>query len=646
MKLKTTTIFHQLILNIAIPTLFALMVFAFINFQHTRSSLISRSEERNRLISEQVTNFLEFQDIAFELIDQELTRRMEEYSDMLVNKYLLNTSGIESMDLLALALEIGMDLQNEDIYIVDRNGEVVNTTYAKDLGLNLFSFGEKHREHLLYVFGTGVFVPELFTVEATTLRPRKYSYQTTRDRKYIVELGLYSSKADDIIENIETVKGKLIDSEKGIVDVELFMMADSAFSLNSNARIVPNHDLILQQTFSRKDTAFYEKTGSKWLHYQYIFMPRSNTYLYDSSVIRIISDRTAEKRLFRTELTRFVLIVLITLVVVTVLIYRKTRVITTPIKKLVDSVDRITNGHFTERVEVAGNNEITRLSQRFNMMIAQLESYYNELEEMVRVRTTKIEEQKKHIMDSIYYARRIQNAILPSQEIIDRLLPSSFIFYLPKDIVSGDFYWIHESEGNVMVAAVDCTGHGVPGAFMSIVGFNQLNHAVNVEGALKASEILDKLNKGVIETLNEGSSSISVRDGMDIALCVFRPGGKVMCFAGANNPLVIIRDGKLIRTKGDRMPIGIFEGGRPQKFTNHEVDILPGDTIYIFSDGFSDQFGGPYNKKFLIRRFQELLLKIHTLPLAAQKEELHKQLLEWMGDNSQVDDILVIGIRI
>lgn len=646
MKLRPTTIFHQLILNVAIPTLIALLVFALINFQHTRSNLISRSEERNRLISEQVTNVLEFQDIAFELIDQELTRRMKDYSDLLVNKYLLNTSGIESMDLLALALEIGMDLPNEDIYIVNREGEVVNTTFAEDLGLNLFSFGDKHREHLLYVFDTGLFVPELFTMEARTLRPRKYSYQTTRDRKYIVELGLYSSKADDIIESIEDVKNKLIDREKGIVDVELFMMADKPFSLNSNARVVPEHDLILQRTFMRNDTAFYEKTRRSWLHYQYIYMPRSNTFLYDSSVIRIISDRTAEKRLFRTELTRFAIIVLVTLIVVTILIYRKTRVITTPIKRLVDSVDRITNGHLTERVEVAGNNEITKLSQRFNTMIAQLESYYNELEEMVRVRTNKIEEQKKHIMDSIFYARRIQNAILPSQSVIDRLLPSSFIFYLPKDIVSGDFYWAHESNGYAMIAAVDCTGHGVPGAFMSIVGFNQLNNAVNAEGAIKASDILNKLNAGVIEALSEGSSTSSIRDGMDIALCVFHPGGRHISFAGANNPVIIIRDGQLIRIRGDKLPIGVFDGSKPQEFTNHELDIFPGDTIYLFSDGFADQFGGKENKKFLIRRFQELLLRIHTLPLSTQKEELHKTLLEWMGDNSQVDDILVIGIKI
>ncbi len=675
MKTRATTIFNQLIFNVAIPTLFALMVFALINFQHTHSTLVSKNEERNRLISEQVTNVIEFQDIAFDLIDQELTRRLETLSDALVNRYLVNTSGIEHADLFTMASDLKMDLRNEDIYIVSRSGEVVNTTFAEDWGLNLFSFGDKHRKHLLHVFDTGVFVPELFTVEAKTLRPRKYSYQTTRDRNYIVELGVYSSKADEIIEIIEKMKLKMIDREKGIIDVELFMMADRPFSLNSNALLVPEHDTILYRTFVDKDTvSVYEKTGRSWLHYQYIYMPRLNTNLYEASVIRIISDRTTEKYLFRTELFRFAIILALTLALVTSLIYRKTRVITSPIKKLVDSVDRITNGHLTERAEVTGNNEITRLSEKFNMMISQLESYYYELEEKVKERTrkienqkeeilkqrdelatmncdlqkanTEIEEQKKHIMDSIYYARRIQTAILPSQGVLDKLLPKSFIFYLPKDIVSGDFYWVHESEGHRMVAAVDCTGHGVPGAFMSIVGFNELNHAVNVAGALKASEILNELNRGVIETLNEGVSSASIRDGMDIALCVFPPEGNNIYFAGANNPLIIIRNNEIIKVKGDRIPIGAFEGLNPQSFTNHEMEVFPGDVLYLFSDGFADQFGGKENKKFLTGRFQHLLLEIHHLPPDRQKEELHRRLVEWMGNNAQVDDILVIGIII
>jgi phosphoserine phosphatase RsbU/P len=362
------------------------------------------------------------------------------------------------------------------------------------------------------------------------------------------------------------------------------------------------------------------------------------------------------------------------MLIVSFLIYRKTRIITHPIIKLVENVDRITNGDLRERAEVTGNNEITRLSEKFNMMIAQLESYYYELEEKVKERTLKIEkqkeeisyqrdelaekntelndanieieEQKKNIMDSIYYARRIQTDILPSFKLLDERLKNYFIFYLPKDIVSGDFYWMTDVNGLVMIAVVDCTGHGVPGAFMSIVGFNQLNNAVNVQKARKASDILNELNRGIIKTLNESTSESSIKDGMDITLCVFDFKKRKVDFAGANNPLIMVRDNHPIKYKGDRFPIGAFVDDKLQLFTNNEIDLKEGDIIYMFTDGYADQFGGPENKKFFTKKFEELLFEIHNEPMQKQKEILKSTFYEWMGSNEQVDDILVVGIKI
>jgi serine phosphatase RsbU (regulator of sigma subunit) len=197
-----------------------------------------------------------------------------------------------------------------------------------------------------------------------------------------------------------------------------------------------------------------------------------------------------------------------------------------------------------------------------------------------------------------------------------------------------------------MLAAVDCTGHGVPGAFMSIVGVNQLNHAVTVGQARKSSHILDELNKGVISTLNENGRDNAIKDGMDLALCVFDFFNKKVEFSGANNPMILIRDGKAVKYKGDRFPIGVFEGKEPQLFKNNEIDIVDGDCLYLFSDGYADQFGGMDNKKFMSRRFEELLLEIHSMPMEVQKEMLASRLAGWRGINDQVDDILVIGIKI
>jgi serine phosphatase RsbU (regulator of sigma subunit) len=243
---------------------------------------------------------------------------------------------------------------------------------------------------------------------------------------------------------------------------------------------------------------------------------------------------------------------------------------------------------------------------------------------------------------------RIRRNILwtVSISMISEHLQNYFILYLPKDIVSGDFYWAHETDGLFMVAAVDCTGHGVPGAFMSIVGFNQLNHVITVKKVRTASIILDELNKGVITTLNENKSSGSIKDGMDMVLCILDLKAGKAEFAGANNPLYLIRNNKLIKYRGDRFPIGAFEGLERQLFRNNEIDLLPNDCLYLFSDGYADQFGGPENKKFMSKRFEELLLEINGKPMEVQKEALLARLNEWKGANEQVDDILVIGIRI
>lgn len=678
---RKTTIFRQLIFNIVIPTLLALLVFAILNFQHTRFLISKGNDDKNKIISNEVTKILKFQDIAFDLIDGEFNTRFKELSTKLVNDYFSNTDNLKDLDLRAIANKIGMDSINEDIYIISSDGVVINTTFKEDLNLNLFEFGENFKKLLLGVLKSGDFVTELFAVEHKTKRPKKFSYQSTKDRKYIVELGAYSKKADEIIQAIEDTKDDLINETEGIIDVELFLMADAPFSMNKDATEVESHKDTLLRSFRDRDTiSFIEKYGRSWYQYQYIYMERSNikerpnSNLYKGSVTRIISDRTAQKALFQVEATRFILIFLVTMVIVSFLIYRKTRVITLPIIKLVENVDRITNGNLRERAEVTGNNEITRLSEKFNMMIAQLESYYYELEEKVKERTLKIEkqkeeisnqrdalagkntqlneayleieEQKKHIMDSIYYARRIQTAILPSFKLLNAKLKNYFIFYLPKDIVSGDFYWMAETTGLVMIAAVDCTGHGVPGAFMSIVGFNQLNNAVNVQKAKKASDILNELNRGVIQTLNENTGESSIKDGMDMTLCVFDFKKRKVDFAGANNPIILVRDNEVIKYKGDRFPIGAFVDNQPQVFSNNEIALNEGDLIYMFSDGYADQFGGPENKKFFTKRFEELLFEIHTKPMEEQKEILKNTLYEWMGNNDQVDDILVIGIKI
>ena len=257
-----------------------------------------------------------------------------------------------------------------------------------------------------------------------------------------------------------------------------------------------------------------------------------------------------------------------------------------------------------------------------------------------------VEEQNKDIKDSIRYAKRIQEAILSPQERFAKLFPDSFILFKPKDIVSGDFYWFDQFGDKALFAAADCTGHGVPGAFMSILGFNLLNQAVNEYALNIPNVILNSVNRGLTKALHQKADGSIVQDGMDIALCSIDLKKNILEYAGAYNPAWVIRDKKLIEFTGDKFPIGEFLGGEEKKFTNHEMPLQSGDCVYVFSDGFADQFGGPKGKKFRYKQMLELLIAWNDKPMQEQGRLLDIANDEWRRGIEQVDDILIIGVKI
>ncbi|MFN6037250.1 MAG: PP2C family protein-serine/threonine phosphatase, partial [Bacteroidota bacterium] len=226
------------------------------------------------------------------------------------------------------------------------------------------------------------------------------------------------------------------------------------------------------------------------------------------------------------------------------------------------------------------------------------------------------------------------------------LLPNSFILYRPKDIVSGDFYWLDEKDGKVFFAAVDCTGHGVPGAFMSIVGYNLLKEIIVKPAVSTPSQVMQKMKTGVSKTLHHGQSEDNAKDGMDMTMCAIDFNNMYLNFSGAYNPMYLIREGQLTQYDGDSFPVGLMEGMEDKQFTDHRVELKKNDMVYIFSDGYADQFGGPKGKKFMISKFRNLLISASAMPIELQKDYLLKTIEEWRGDLEQVDDILVIGVRI
>ncbi|MDZ4665679.1 MAG: SpoIIE family protein phosphatase [Bacteroidota bacterium] len=281
------------------------------------------------------------------------------------------------------------------------------------------------------------------------------------------------------------------------------------------------------------------------------------------------------------------------------------------------------------------------------------------LEQKVKERTEEVVRQKeeienkngqleilyKQVTDSILYAKRIQEAILPPESIIKELVPNSFVLFKPKDIVSGDFYWFDKKEELVYFSTVDCTGHGVPGAFMSLVGHNILKDIVNNTKLKKPADMLNKMRELVVKTLHADSDGTKAKDGMDMTLCAINYKTLELQYAAAYNPLYIVRNGELMEHPANKFPIGAFVG-EYKDFDNRVIQLEKGDTIYLFSDGYADQFGGPKGKKFMVGNFRKLLLQVSNYAITDQKQVLNKALTDWQGTHEQVDDVLLIGVKI
>jgi serine phosphatase RsbU (regulator of sigma subunit) len=265
--------------------------------------------------------------------------------------------------------------------------------------------------------------------------------------------------------------------------------------------------------------------------------------------------------------------------------------------------------------------------------------------ERINILKQEIERKHQEIVDSVTYAQRIQEAILPSRTEINQAIPHNAIMFKPRDIVSGDFYWFSQKGEESILACVDCTGHGVPGAFMSMIGNTLLNQIVNERDIVQPNLILNELNKEITSALKQDAAGSDSRDGMDISIININANKKQLQYAGANRPLYFVRNNELIETKANKVAIGGHMQEEEKHFTNHVFELQKGDTIYLSSDGYADQFS-PSDKKLMTKRFKEIILGIQHLSMPEQEKYLAQYIDEWRGIMEQTDDVLVIGVRV
>lgn len=280
---------------------------------------------------------------------------------------------------------------------------------------------------------------------------------------------------------------------------------------------------------------------------------------------------------------------------------------------------------------------------------AEIEEQRDEIEaqrDFVTKQRDQIAHQNTIITDSIEYARRIQTALFPQEKFMDQVLKEHFVFMKPKNIVSGDFYWVTEKNNKLVLTVSDCTGHGVPGAFMSMLGIAFLNEIVNKTDNIRADQILGQLRENIIDSLHQEHGMRGSKDGMDMAMCIIDKNNLEMEYAGAYNPVYIVRDGELIEIKADKMPIGIHAIKVDKDFERKTIKLESGDMLYLFSDGYVDQFGGQDGMKFKQKAFKELLIRLSDKDMNTQLEQIDETMKNWQGDYSQLDDMMIMGIRV
>lgn len=666
MKNKTT-IFRQLLVTILIPVILIIAGMSMYDFYSQKKEITENRKKSLAQVKTELKDFVVFFDNTIGEFEDKLSVQAEHFSDTLVNHIFASTKDIETTDLKELRKSIGMT-EDQDIYIVNKNGVIVNTTYDKDLGLDFFSFGEFFVNHFNHVWEVGTFVEDRISLEMSTKLPKKYTYQSTLDKQYVVELGLYDTYSANIIELFTKKLNSIGDKYHDIDTISLYFGTDKFINYQGHMLTDEQMQEAKQGLQGKKEFQLEEKDDGITRMTLFMQLELDESALQDDYVIRVKYHNEQERALIAAEFKLFGLWMLFIIVPISLLILWRARVISKPITILLEKMDKVRDGALETKVPVIGHNEVSELSIHFNDMMTELKQSHDTLEEKVEERTRElveknkvIESTHKSIQDSINYSKRLQKAVLPKPEEFKKRLEESFVLFRPKDVVSGDFYWFEHHDGYDFIAAADCTGHGVPGAMVSFVCNNALNRSLYEFSKISPENVLHHTREIVIETFSKSGDDI--KDGMDIAMCRINKERDELLFVGANNPCWIVRKNKylsqlemedrktvvgdtysLIEVKGDKKPIGLHEDMTP--FTCHNISIHEGDTYYLFTDGYADQFGGDKGKKLMYKPFKKLLLSLAENPLDTQKAALEKSFDNWMGNFQQVDDVCVIGFRL
>ncbi len=647
MKTKRS-ILRQLLVNILVPVLLIFSIVFYLTYKYNLDKVESDILQQKKNIVAETRNLIEYYDFSMRTHEQSLIQRMQDASGEIQS--VLAKQNAKSVDLKNLQLSLGMDPDREDIYLIDRNLKIVNTTFKPDLGLDFKKLNQTFIPFFNQIFQSKTFKEDRFGLEIKTGKIKKYSYQTSFDGKHIIELGFYSKSADEF-KQLLLSKIRSLDKRFEAIDrVELYLGVKEIVDISiTDPKLQKAYLRCLDQekniTIENDNPSSRGKEST-----EYIFLPVLESKLYSGYVLELGTNDLPYQNLMDDLLLRFGIIFILTLLILTVIVYFRSRKLTNPIKELALKTETISTDNLDQTIEITGSLELDLLSRNFNSMMQKLRHSYENLEEKVVERTQELQEQKvivesknHEIVESIQYARFIQQALLPLEsEIQSSFDENAFVYYAPKDIIAGDFFWFEKRNNLSWFAVADCTGHGVPGAMVSVLCINALYQSLAANENQQTGELLDQVRQLVVQTLTKEARS--VKDGMDISLACFNHQTNILQWTGANNPLWIFRGEEILISSPDKQPVGQFDGAKP--FTTHEIQLETNDWIMLFSDGYADQFGGPKNKKYKYATFKEFIQAHKDKTGMELKASLKEEFEHWKGTHEQTDDVCVMGIKI
>ncbi len=647
MKTKRT-ILRQLLVNILVPVLLIFSIVFYLTYQYNLDKAEGDILNQKKNIVEETRNLIEYYDFSMQTHEKAINAYLEEKSLALeeqIRKY-----DLEDAPLNEIQLELGMDTSDQEVYLIDKRCKIINTTYKPDLGLDFSKIDKSFLTFFSNVFKGKSFQADRFGLEISTGRIRKYTYFPVNRQNYIIELGIYSKEADQF-KNLLLKKIKSLNHRyQSINDVTLYVGVKNIVdvTIKDSASALAYLQCINTEKPVSIDADDLSTSGKE--RKEFTYLPVADAALYSGYVLEMQTNDLVYQKLLSDLFIRFSISFLAAILVIASVVYIRSRKITRPLAVLAEQTKGITTENLGQHIAISGSKELYELAASFNSMMDKLRHSYENLEDKVVERTQELNEQKQlvehknhEIVESIQYARFIQQALLPLEsEIQDSFDENAFVYYAPKDIIAGDFFWFEKRNNLSWFAVADCTGHGVPGAMVSVLCINALAQSLAANTHQSTGELLDRVRELVVQTLTKEARS--VKDGMDISLACFDHETKTLQWTGANNPLWIFRGEEILITSPDKQPVGQFDGAKP--FTTNILQLETNDWIILFSDGYADQFGGPKNKKYKYATFRDFIQANKDKTGSELKADLKLEFENWKGNHEQTDDVCVMGIKL